>query len=122
MTDMAYSYKKLQGPEHVELQDLQDLQSPPSATNPAGEELLPSYQKQNFFHRNPKTTFWAVMMIITCLVLLSALSLTRAAILEKKQAASTASSSTTKVPQLFQTTPEIFTGMLNSASLKVLTN
>ena len=118
MTDMAYSYKKLQGPEHVQLQDLQSL---PSPTNPAGEELPPS-QNQNFFRRNPKTTSWAIMMIIACLVLLSALSLTRAAILEKKQAASTASSSTTKVPQVFQTTPELFTGMLNSASLKVLTN
>ena len=121
MTDMAYSYKKLQGPEHVQLQDLQDLQSLPSATNPAREEL-PLYQKQNLFHRHPKATLWAVMMIITCLVLLSAFSLTRAAILEKKQAVSTASSSTTKVPQVFQTTPELFTGMLNSASLKVLTN
>ena len=118
MTDMAYSYKKLQGPEDVQLQDLQSL---PSATTPAGEEL-PLYQKQNFFHRNPKTTSWAVMMIVACLVLLSAFSLTRAAILEKKQAASTASSSTTKVPQVFQTTPELFTGMLNSASPKVLTN
>ena len=121
MTDMAYSYKKLQGPEDVQLQDLQDLQPLPSAKDPAGEEP-PLSQNPNFFHRNPKTTFWAVMMIIACLVLLSALSLTRAAILEKKQAASTASSSTSKVPQLFQTTPEIFTGMLNSASLKVLTN
>ena len=113
MTDMAYSYKKLQGPEHVQLHD---LQPPDSAPSPAGEEL-PLYQKQNFFHRNPKTTSWAVMMIIACLVLLSAFSLTRAAILEKKQAASTASSSTTKVPQVFQTTPELFTGMLNSAGL-----
>ena len=115
MTDMAYSYKKLQGPEDVQLQDLQSL---PSA---AGEEL-PLSQNQNFFRRNPKTTSWAIMMIIACLVLLSALSLTRAAILEKKQAASTASSSTTKVPQVFQTTPELFTGVLNSTSPKVLTN
>ena len=60
------------------------------------------------------------MMIVACLVLLSAFSLTRAAILEKKQAASTASSSTTKVPQVFQTTPELFTGMLNYASMEYL--
>ena len=112
MTDLAYSYKKLQGPEDVQFQDLQSL---PSATNLAGEELpsLPQNPNPNFFHRNPKTTSCAIMMIIAFLVLLSALSLTRAIVLEKKQAA-------TKVPQVFQTTPELFTGMSNSACPKYL--
>lgn len=103
MTNMGYSYKKLQGPDDVQLQDL----PLPPATETAREELpLP----QNFFHRHPKTTSWAIKMLIAFLVLLSALSLTRAAVLEKKQAASTASSSTTRVPQVFQTTPELFAG------------
>lgn len=107
MTNMGYSYKKLQGPDDVQLQDL----PLPPATETAREELpLP----QNFFHRHPKTTSWAIKMLIASLVLLSALSLTRAAVLEKKQAASTASSSTTRVPQVFQTTPELFAGMLTS--------
>ena len=106
MPNMGYSYKKLQGPDDVQLQD---LQHPPlsSATDTAREER-PS--PHTIFDRNPRTTSWAVKMLIVSLVLLSALSLTRAAVLEKKQAASTASSSTTKVPQVFQTTPELFTG------------
>ena len=106
MAKMGYSYKKLQGPDNVQLQDLPQPSSPDTAREE--EPPLP----QNFFHRNPKATSWAVKMLVACLVLLSALSLTRAAILEKKQAASTASASTTRVPQYFQTTPEIFTGML----------
>ena len=105
MPKMGYSYKKLQGPDNVQLQDLPQPSSPDTARE---EPPLP----QNFFHRNPKKTSWAVKMLIAFLVLLSALSLTRAAILEKKQATSTASASTTRVPQYFQTTPEIFTGML----------
>ena len=107
MANMGYSYKKLQGPEDVQLQD---LPQPPSPDTAREEPPLP----QNFFHRNPRLTSWAIKMLGLCLVLLSALSLTRAAILEKKQAASTASSSTTRVPQYFQTTPEIFTGVLRS--------
>lgn len=112
MPNMAYGYKKLQGPtpNHVQLQDL----PLPSVTDTAREEF-PS--PQNFFHRNPKTTSWLIKMFIVFLVLLSALSLTRAAVLEKKQAASTASSSTTHVPQVFQTTPELFTGTLPSHKL-----
>ena len=106
MTKVGYSYKKLQDGEHVQLQDLPLPSSPDSA-----RAEHPSPQYLNIFHRNPKTTSWAIKMLVACLVLLSALSLTRAAILEKKQAASTASSSTTGVPQYFQTTPEIFTGM-----------
>ena len=109
---MGYSYKKLQGPDNVQQQQqLQDLLPQPSSPDTVREEPpLP----QNFFHPNPPktTTSWAVKMLIASLVLLSALSFTRAAILEKKQAASTASASTTRVPQYFQTTPEIFTGML----------
>ena len=108
MSKMGYSYKKLQGPDNVQLQDLHDLPQPSSPDTAREESTSP----QNLFLRNPKTTSWAVKMLIACLVLLSALSLTRAAILEKKQAASTASASTTRVPQYFQTTPEIFTGVL----------
>lgn len=101
MANIGYSYKKLQDPDDVQLQDL----PLPSIRETAGEELpLP----QNIFQRNPKTTSWAIKMFIASLVLLSALSLTRAAVLEKKQAASTAS--TTTVPQYFQTTPELFPG------------
>ena len=113
---MGYSYKKLQGPDHVQLQDL----SQSSAIDAAREELS-SPQNQNFFDRNPKATSWAIKMLIASLVLLSALSLTRAVVLEKKQAASSATSSTTKVPQLFQTTPELFTGTLPSFKLEVCT-
>ena len=105
MTNMAYSYKKLQGPDQVQLQDL-----PPPSSPASVREELPSSRNLNLFQRNPKRTFWAVIMLFATLVLLSVLSLTRAAILEKKQAASTASTSTTKVPQLFQTSPELFTG------------
>lgn len=114
MPTMGYSYKKLQGPDHVQLQDL-----PLSSATYSAREELPS--PQNLFDRNPKTTSWAIKMLIASLVLLSALSLTRAAVLEKKQAASTASSassSTTRVPQLFQTTPELFTGMFPSLKLQ----
>ena len=111
MTNMAYSYKKLQGPEQVQLQDLHLHLPLPSSPHSIREDLPPSPQNLNFFHRNPKTTFWATTMLVASLVLLSALSLTRAAVLEKKQAASTTSSSTTKVPQLFQTTPELYTGI-----------
>ena len=114
---MGYSYKKLQGPDNVQLQDLQVPQ--PSSPDAAREEPPPL--PQNFFHRNPKTTSLAVKMLIASLVLLSALSLTRAAILEKKQAASTASASTTRVPQYFQTTPEIFTGMLKHLQFQTIT-
>ena len=110
---MGYSYKKLQGPDNVQLQDLPQSSSPDTSPDTAREEPpLP----QNSFHPNPKTISLAVKMLVACLVLLSALSLTRAAILEKKQAASTASASTTRVPQVFQTTPEIFTGMLKPSS------
>ena len=117
MPNMGYSYKKLQGPDHVQLQDL----SLSSATDTAREELsLP--QNLNFFDRNPKATSWAIKMLIASLVLLSALSLTRAAVLEKKQAASSASSSTTKVPQLFQTTPELFTGTFPIFQITILPN
>ena len=112
MTNMGYSYKKLQGPDHVHLQDL----SLSSAGETAREEL-PSLT-HSIFQRNPKTTSWAIKMFIAALVVLSALSLTRAAVLEKKQAASTASSSTTTVPQYFQTTPELFTGTLIWHKLK----
>ena len=115
MTNMGYSYKKLQGPDQIQLQNL------PSSPDTVREEL-PSSQDLNLFRRNPKITFWATIMLIASLVLLSALSLTRAAVLEKKQAASTASSSTTKVPQLFQTTPELFTGMLTYSKLKSVAN
>ena len=122
MTNMAYSYKKLQGPEQVQLQDLYIHPHPPipipSSPHSIIREDLPSSPYLNFLHRNPKTTFWATIMLIASLVLLSALSLTRAAILEKKQAASSASSSTTKVPQLFQTTPELFTGILTFPKLQ----
>ena len=111
---MGYSYKKLQGPENVQLQDLQHL--PLSSATEAAREELPS--SQNFFNRNPKTISWAIKMLIASLALLSALSLTRAIVLEKRQAASTASSSTTTVPQVFQTTPELFTGLLTSSKLK----
>ncbi len=109
MAIMGYSYKKLQGPEQVQLQDL---------PLPASREESPSPRSLNLFHRNPNITSWAIKMLIASLVLLSALSLTRAVVLEKKHAASTATSSTTKVPQVFQTTPELFTGMLNSPVLK----
>ena len=109
---MGYSYKKLQGPEDVPLQDLPLPLPSPSSPYIAREEPSSSSLPQNFLHRNPKLTSWTIKMLIASLVLLSALSLTRAAILEKKQAASTASSSTTRVPQVFQTTPELFTGML----------
>ncbi len=104
----SYSYKKLQGPEQVQLQDLPLPASPHSV-----REESPSPRNLNFFHRNPRITSWAIKMLIASLVLLSALSLTRAVVLEKKQAASSATSSTTKVPQVFQTTPELFTGILN---------
>lgn len=115
MPNMGYSYKKLQGPEHFQLQNLSLF----SVTETAREELpLP----HNIFQRNPKKTSWAIKMFIASLVLLSALSLTRAAVLEKRQAASTASSSTTAVPQYFQTTPELFTGMLTLHKLKRLPN
>ena len=114
MAKMGYSYKKLQGPDNVQLQDLHQPSSPDTARE---EPPLP----QNFFYRNPKTTSWIIKMLIASLVLLSALSLTRAAILEKKQAASTASASTTRVPQIFQTTPEIFTGMLQHLQFKTMT-
>ena len=113
MPNMGYSYKKLQGPDHVPLQDLPLS----SVTDIAREEPL-SLKDQNLFDRNPKATSWAIKMFIASLILLSALSLTRAAVLEKKQAASTASSSTTKVPQLFQTTPELFTGMVPSLNVE----
>lgn len=120
MPNIGYSYKKLQGPDHVQLQHLPLS----SVTDTATEELLPL--PQNFFRQNPKITSCLIKMLIASLVLLSALSLTRAAILEKKQAASTASSSSssssTKVPQLFQTTPELFTGMLASLELQTNTN
>lgn len=109
MANIGYSYKKLQDPDDVQLQDL----PLPSIRETAGEELpLP----QNIFQRNPKTTSWAIKMFIASLVLLSALSLTRAAVLERKQAASTAS--TTTVPQYFQTTPELFPGILISHKLQ----
>ena len=110
MGSMGYSYKKLQSPQYVQLQDL-PLPSSPGTTREEPPPLPPSF---NFFHRNPRITSWAIKMLVACLVLLSALSLTRAAILEKKQAASTANSSTTRVPQYFQTTPEIFAGLFNS--------
>ena len=109
MANMDYSYKKLQGPEDVQLQDL----PLPSSPGTAGEEP-PIPPRHDLFHRNPKITPWAIKMLIAFLVLLSALSLTHAIVLEKKQAAYTASSSTTRVPQYFQTTPELFTGMLVS--------
>lgn len=111
MANIGYSYKKLQGPEEVQLQDL----ALPSATEETATEEL--HLPQNIFHRNPKATSWAIIMLIASLVLLSVLSLTRAAYLEKKQAASTASSSTSSTPQVFQTTPELFTGMLTSQKL-----
>lgn len=107
MTNIGYSYKKLQDPEDVQLQDL-----PLSSAREIAREELPL--PQNIFERNPKATSWAIKMFIASLVLLSAFSLTRAAVLEKKQAASTASSSTTTVPQYFQTTPELFPGMLTT--------
>lgn len=114
MPNMGYSYKKLPGPDTVQLQDL----SQPSTTDSAREDLSLS-QNQNFFDRNPKATSWAIKMLIACLVLLSALSLTRAAVLEKKQAASTADSDPTPaVPQLFQTTPELFTGTFSSVKVE----
>ena len=113
MANVGYSYKKLQDGEHVQLHDLPLPSSPDTARE---EPHSPQYL--NFFHRNPKITSWAIKMLVASLVLLSALSLTRAAILEKKQAASTATSSTTRVPQIFQTTPELFTGMWTSHKLR----
>ena len=110
MPRMGYTYKKLPGPDSVQLQDREDLPLP-SGIDTAREELP---RPQDFFHRNPRTTSWLIKMFIAFLILLSALSLTRAAYLEKKQAASVASSSVTEVPQIFQTTPELFTGMLPS--------
>ena len=117
MPNIGYSYKKLQGPDHGQLQHLPLS----SVTDTTTEELLPPVP-QNFFHRNPKITSCLIKMLIASLVLLSALSLTRAAILEKKQAASSASSSTTQVPQLFQTTPELFTGMFTSLEATTFTS
>lgn len=114
MTDVGYSYKKLQDGEHVELQDLPPLPSSPGTAR--ADHSAPQYL--NIFDRNPRITSWAVKMLVACLVLVSALSFSRAAILEKKQAASTASSSTTRVPQYFQTTPELFTGMCASHNAK----
>lgn len=117
MTNVGYSYKKLQDGEHVQLQDLPLPSSPDSA-----RAEHPSPQHLNILDRNPRITSWAIKMLVACLVLLSALSLTRAAILEKKQAAFTATSSTTRVPQYFQTTPEIFTGMCASHKAKASPN
>ena len=115
MPTAGYSYKKLQSPDHVQLQDL-----PQSSFTETATEELPV--PQNFFHRNPRIISWLTKMFIASLVLLSALSLTRAIILEKKQAASTASSSssTSIVPQFFQTTPELFTGTFPSLKFEYL--
>jgi len=50
-------------------------------------------------------------MLSGFLVILAWASLTGAAYLDKRQSTATAASSTSKVPQYFQTTPEIYAGM-----------
>ncbi len=104
MANMDYNYRKLEAPEHVALQDFPQP-SPVEDTRP--EEL----SKQSIRERNPKASAAIFTMIASVLLLLTAFSVVRAGLLDfGKRQATTASSTSSKVPQYFQTTPELFAG------------
>ena len=100
MASMEYTYKKLDVPEEVALQDLPQYLS----TEDLDPKPLPT---QSTYSRTKTVVF---TMISSVLLLVTALSLVRAAWYEKR--ATTTATSSSKVPQYFQTTPEIFAGKL----------
>lgn len=106
MAIKGYMYKKLEAPDHVALQDL-------PRTYPVEDINTEDSSKQSIRERNP-TAFLAIFtMFATLILLLTAVSVARAGLLDfGKRQATTASSTYSEVPQYFQTTPEIFAGKM----------
>ena len=107
MASTAYTYKKLDSPEGVTLEDL--TQPPSTWTEDSKAEPLPN-QSTSRRHSTIQTVIFT--MVSSVLLLVATLSLVRAAWFEKRATTTASSSSTTTVPQYFQTTPEIFAGKL----------
>ena len=105
MASLSYSYKKLHPAEEIALQDLpqqfarEDINPDPLP--------VPSAPK-----RQPESRTIVFVMIALGLVVLTTLSLARAAWFERRQATTTPSTTSSEVPQYFQTSPEIFAGEL----------
>ena len=105
MASLSYSYKKLHPAEEIALQDV-----PQKA---AKEDIdLDPLPVPNPSTKRPRTRTIIFTMIAFVLVLLTTLSLARAAWFERRQATTTSSTTSTEVPQYFQTSPEIFAGEL----------
>ena len=103
MDSKSYSYKKLHSAEEIALQDLP--QQP--ATEAINLEPLPVPSASTRQLRTRTTVF---IMIASVLVLLTTLSLVRAAWFGRRAATTTTSTTSSEVPQYFQTSPEIFAG------------
>ena len=105
MASLSYSYKKLHPAEEITLQDApQQVAKEDIGLDPLS---LPSPST-----KRPRTRTIIFTMIAFVLVLLTTLSLARAAWFERRQATTTPSTPSTEVPQYFQTSPEIFAGKL----------
>ena len=103
MASLSYSYKKLLPAQEIALQDLPQ-QSP-------GEDIgLDPLPLPRASTRHPRTRTVVFIMIALVLVVLTTLSLARAAWFERRQATTTPSTTSSEVPQYFQTSPEIFAG------------
>ena len=103
MASKSYSYKKLHPAEEIALQDLPQ--------QPATEAIDPhSLPVPNTSTRQSRIRKIVFIMIAFVLVLLTTLSLARAAWFERRAATTTPSTSSSQVPQYFQTSPEIFAG------------
>lgn len=103
MASKSYNYKKLHSAEEVALQDLP--QQPATEAINLDPLPVPSASK-----RQSRTRTIVFTMIASVLVLLTTLSLARAAWFERRAATTTASTTSSEVPQYFQTSPEIFAG------------
>lgn len=107
MADMAYTYKKLDSPdEELELQELPQASSKEEDTT---REERPPYK--SVLERNPRKTAIIAGVMFGLLLTLAVVGVVQAAILGKRET-STISSSTTDEPQYFQTTPELFAGII----------
>ena len=103
MASKSYSYKKLHSADEIALQDLP--QQPATEAIDLDPLPVPSASK-----RRSRTRTIVFIMIASVLVLLTTLSLARAAWFERRAATTTASTTSSGVPQYFQTSPEIFAG------------
>ena len=103
MSDMGYSYKKLDAPEEeLELHHL----SSKSPTLSTGDQISAEERPHRSFIlrnlRNPRVIAATMLSLALALV---AIGLVRSAVLEPR-----ATANATNVPQYFQTTPELFAG------------